>query len=149
MPRKHLKGFSIEYANIKVKVSMKPTNQAIDRAQYALDGAIMHSMIPYMPMQNGTLIQRTVAENASLQGTGQIYAAVGPHGRFLYEGKVMVDPVTGSTWARKDSKKVVTDREINFSRQAHPKAQKEWFLEAKRKKLKDWVDIAQRKVEGK
>lgn len=147
MPRKHLKGFSIEYANIKIKVNMKPTDKAIDRAQEKLDAAITHSMLPYMPLQNGTLIQRTVTENASLQGTGQIYAAVGPYGRFLYEGKVMVDPLTGSTWARQDAEKVVTDREIDFSKMAHPDAQKEWFLAAKRKDLKSWIDIAQKAIE--
>ena len=49
-------------------------------------------------------------------------------GRFLYEGKVMVDPVTGSPWARKGAKKVVTERPLTYS---NPKATPHWFDTAK------------------
>lgn len=149
MGRKEFKGFSIEKANVKIKLNMKPTELAINRAQYALDGAIMTSMVRFMPMVNGTFIQLTRAKSASVQGSGQVYAGVGPYGRFLYEGKVMVDPVTNSPWARKDAKKVVTDRELTFSKLTNPDAQKEWFLPAKRADLKKWIDEAQNAVKGK
>lgn len=146
MARKHLKGFSIEKGNIKIKVDMKAAEEALARAQFELDGAIMNSMIPLMPMQNGTFIQLTRARSASVQGTGRVYAGIGPQGRMLYEGKVMVDPVTKSPWARPGAKKVVTNKEINFNKLANPNAQKEWFLAAKKKDLKKWVDIAQNAV---
>lgn len=81
-----------------------------------------------------------------MQGTGRVYAGIGPQGRMLYEGKVMVDPVTKSPWARPGAKKVVTNKEINFNKLANPNAQKEWFLAAKKKDLKKWVDIAQNAV---
>lgn len=144
--RKHFKGFSVEKADIRIKLDMHPTEMAVYRAQYALDGAIMDSMVPFMPMQDGTFIQVTRTRSASVQGTGQVYAGTGPQGRYLHEGKVMVDPVTGSPWARPAAKKVVTDREINFSKLAHPDARKEWFRSAKDKDLKEWIDIAQKAV---
>ena len=57
-------------------------------------------------------------------------------GRFLYEGKVMVDPVTGSPWAREGAKKVVTERSLTYS---NPKATPHWFDTAKDAHGKTWV----------
>ena len=49
MARKHFKDFSVEKMNVKIKLDMSGLDEAIQRAQYALDGAIMQSMIPFMP----------------------------------------------------------------------------------------------------
>lgn len=148
MARKHFKDFSVEKMNVKIKLDMSGLDEAIQRAQYALDGAIMHSMIPFMPKVSGNFIERTVAKSASVQGTGIVYAGVGPEGRFLYEGKVMVDPVTGSTCARPGAKKIVTERELNYNKLANPDVQKEWFLAAKRKDMKEWEDAMNRAIKG-
>lgn len=148
MARKHFKDFSVEKMNVKIKLDMSGLDEAIQRAQYALDGAIMHSMIPFMPKVNENFIERTVAKSASVQGTGIVYAGVGPEGRFLYEGKVMVDPVTGSTYARPGAKKIVTERELNYNKLANPDVQKEWFLAAKRKDMKEWEDAMNRAIKG-
>lgn len=146
MARKHFKDFSVEKMNVKIKLDMSGLDEAIQRAQYALDGAIMHSMIPFMPKVSGNFIERTVAKSASVQGTGIVYAGVGPEGRFLYEGKVMVDPVTGSTCARPGAKKIVTERELNYNKLANPDVQKEWFIPAKKKDLKSWIAQAQNAI---
>lgn len=148
MARKHFKDFSVEKMNVKIKLYMSGLDEAIQRAQYALDGAIMHSMIPFMPKVSGNFIERTVAKSASVQGTGIVYAGVGPEGRFLYEGKVMVDPVTGSTYARPGAKKIVTERELNYNKLENPDVQKEWFLAAKRKDMKEWEDAMNRAIKG-
>ena len=148
MARKHFKDFSVEKMNVKIKLDMSGLDEAIQRAQYALDGAIMQSMIPFMPKVNGNFIQRTVAKSAAVHGTGIVYAGVGPEGRFLYEGKVMVDPVTGSTYARPGAKKIVTERELNYNKLANPDVQKEWFLTAKRKDMKEWEDAMNRAIKG-
>ena len=148
MARKHFKDFSVEKMNVKIKLDMSGLDEAIQRAQYALDGAIMQSMIPFMPKVNGNFIQRTVAKSAAVQGTGIVYAGVGHEGRFLYEGKVMVDPETGSTYARQGAKKIVTERELNYNKLANPDVQKEWFLTAKRKDMKEWEDAMNRAIKG-
>lgn len=141
----HLKGFSIVSANMRVNVNPKRVNENLYRAQFALDTQIMNDMIPYMPMNTGTLIQVTRAKSAATAGTGMVCAAAAPYGRFQYYGKVMVDPQTNSPWARKGAKKIVTDRPLDYS---NPKAQPEWFQVAKDKNLNKWVQKVKNKVGG-
>ena len=70
---------------------------------------------PFVPMLTGSLSQRT-----RVDGSTVIYP--GPYARFLYYGKVMVDPNTGSTFAPKGGTKVVTDRNLVFNQTVHPQA---------------------------
>lgn len=141
----HLKGFSLVSANMRVNVNLHRLNENLYRAQFALDTQIMNDMVPYMPMNTGTLIQVTRAKSAATAGTGIVCAAAAPYGRFQYYGKVMVDPQTNSPWARKGAKKVVTDRSLDYS---NPKAQPEWFQVTKDKNLKRWVQKVKNKVGG-
>lgn len=127
--------FEIDFANAE--------NHA-NRAQYLLDSQIMEDMVPFMPMRDGLFIATTRAMSQAIAGTGQVVAAAPPFGRFLYEGKVMVDPLTGSPWARKGAKKVVTDRPLKYSKGSHPQAQAHWFDAAKRKNMGDWKKLVDR-----
>lgn len=155
MTQKHFKGFSIQEMGVKIKLDMDGAEKAMRRAQYALDGAIMQSMIPYMPKVTGSFIQRTVAKSAAVQGTGIVYAGVGPEGRYLYKGKVMVDAKTGKgpmnipgvgPRYKKGTKLKATERELDFNKLANPDVQKEWFLPAKKKDLKSWIAQAQNAI---
>lgn len=141
---KHFKGFSVVQNGIEIKLNLDRFERQFRDAQYELDGDVMNSMIPFMPMQTGLFVDVTKAQSAALQGTGKVYAAFGPQGRFLYEGKVMVDPETGSPWARKGAKKVVTDRPLKYDRSKHPRAQAHWFDAAKEQDGKKWIN----KVKG-
>ena len=85
----------------------------------------------------------------SMQGSGQVIAGAPPYGRFLYEGKVMVDPVTGSPWARAGAKKVVTDRDLVFDKTAHPRATDHWFDAAKTENVKSWAKGVKKRAGGK
>lgn len=118
------------------------------RAQFALDSQVMIDMQPYMPMVTGTFINVTKAMSASLAGSGIVVAAAPPMGRFLYEGKVMVDPETNSPWARKGAKKVVTERDLQYNKNAHPKATDHWFEKAKEEHLDEWVELTKRIAGG-
>lgn len=142
---KHFKGFSIQKGDIKVKVSFDRFSKQYEKAQYKLDSAVMNSMVPFMPMQTGTFINLTRAASAALAGTGRVVAAANPQGRFLYGGKVMVDPLTGSPWARKGAKKVETERDLKFG---NPKATPRWFDTAKEKDCKDWVEMVKSTAGG-
>lgn len=144
--KRHLEGFTIVTENMKVNVNMNRLNRNLDKAQFWLDSQIMTDMVPLMPQNTGTFIGVTRAQSAALAGSGIIVAGAGPSGRFLYEGKVMVDPETGSPWARKGAKKVVTDRPLTYS---NPNARSEWFEVAKKKNKREWVNGVQKKVEGK
>lgn len=157
---KHFKGFSVVKGNIRIEVKFDRFGKQFDDAQFALDSAVMTSMVPFMPMNEGTFINVTKEASAALAGTGTVVAAAPPQGRFLYEGKTMVDELTGSPWARKGAKKVLIrqytgDRELskslnenlNFNKAAHPNAQAHWFETAKKKDCKAWVKTV-KKIAG-
>lgn len=145
---KHFKGFSVVDGDIRVKLDLHRFEEQFRRAQYQLDGSVMNSMVPFMPMITGSFINTTRAASAAIQGSGGVYAAYGPQGRFLYEGKTMVSPSTGSTYAKKGEKKVLVSQYggktrakelLTYTKQVHPKAQSHWFDAAKKKDGKKWV----------
>lgn len=121
---------------IDLKLDTGRVEKNIKQAQYWLDTQIMTDMVPYMPHVTGTFINDTAAWSASLAGSGEVIAGVPPMGRFLYEGKVMIDPVTYSPWARKGAKKIVTDRDLTFE---NPNAVAHWFDVAKEAHGEEWV----------
>lgn len=141
----HFPGFSIVSGDIKADVSLSRFEKQFQEAQFWLDGQVMNDMVPYMPHRDGIFVNLTRMRSAALQGTGKVVAGAPPQGRFLYEGKVMVDPVTGSPWARKGAKKVVTERPLTYS---NPKATPKWFDTAKEKHGKSWVKGVKRIAGG-
>lgn len=122
--------------NLEMRINLSRFEKQYEDAQKKLDSMVMTDMKPYMPHQTGTFINITSAQSASLAGSGTVVAAAAPMGRFLYEGKVMVDPLTGSPWARAGAKKVVTDRDLKYS---NPKATPHWFDTAKKNHGESWV----------
>ena len=116
----------------------------ISRAQYELDSMVMTNMVPYMPMESGQFINVTKAMSAAYAGTGRVVAAAPPFGRFLYEGKTMVDEKTGSPWARKGGRKVLVSQ-YSGKTNARPNLTyangrtSHWFEKAKEVHGKEWI----------
>lgn len=144
----HFKGFFVVDGDVKVKIDMSRFEEQYRKAQYQLDGAVMNSMVPFMPMETGTFVNVTRAASAAVQGSGRVFAAYGPQGRFLYEGKGMVDEKTGSSWARKGAKKVLVSQysgktrakeALTYTKTKHPAAQAHWFDAAKEKDGETWI----------
>ena len=131
---KHGKG-----ADIEVDVDLSRFEKQYGKAQYALDSMVMTSMQPYMPHQTGTFINVTKAMSAAIAGSGTVYAAAPPFGRFLYEGKVMVDPETNSPWARPGAKKIVTNKDLDYDKSHNPKVTDHWFETAKARHGESWI----------
>lgn len=129
---------------VEINANFAEISKKANRAQYLLDSQIMDDMVPFMPMRDGVFIATTRAMSQAIAGSGEVVAAAPPFGRFLYEGNVMVDPLTRSPWARKGAKKVVTDRPLKYSKTAHPQAQAHWFDVAKRKNMKSWANLVDR-----
>ena len=132
----HYPNFSIVEGDVKVNIDFGKVSDRINQAQYWLDNQIMTDMVPMMPHQTGTFVNLTRARSASVTGTGMVYAAAGPYGRFQYMGKVMVDPTTNSPWARKDAKKILIDKNLTYS---NPQAVPRWFDEAKKLHGQEWI----------
>ena len=126
-------------STIELDVDLSRFDKQYGQAQYALDSYVMLSMEKYMPKRTGTFINVTKAMSAAIAGSGTVVAAAPPFGRFLYEGNVMVDKVTGSPWARKGAKKVVIDKKLDYDNSANPDVTDHWFETAKRNHLDAWL----------
>ena len=140
----HFKGFSIVNGDIRINVDMDRLSDQFNEAQLKLDSMVMTSMIRFMPFQDGTFINETKAQSASMAGTGLVCAGVPPQGRFLYEGKVMVGERTRSAWAKLGEKKVVTNKNLTYSngRQSH------WFEAAEKADKEMWVRVTKKNAGG-
>lgn len=107
--------------------------RACGRAESVLAQQVMKDTLPFVP-----------ALRTRVVGNEVIYP--GPYARFLYYGKVMVDPATGSTYAPKGGHKVVTDRNLVFNTTMHPQAQAHWFDASKAQNMEKWVRVADKAV---
>lgn len=135
-------------STIELDVDLSRFEKQYGKAQYVLDNAVMTSMEPYMPKRTGVFVNVTKAMSAAIAGSGTVIAAAPPFGRFLYEGKVMVDPVTNSPWARPGAKKIVTDKDLEYDKSKHPKATDHWFDTAKSNHGESWVRAVKKEAGG-
>lgn len=113
---------------------------AAKRAEHAVAVQAAKDTEPYVPMLTGSLKNRTQVKDNLI-----IYP--GPYARYLYYGKLMVDPETGSAWAKKGASKVVTDKNLVFTQTVHPDAQSHWFEASKAENLEAWKRVAAKAVE--
>lgn len=139
---------------IEMDVDLSRFDKQYGQAQWLLDNQVMTDMIPFMPKQTGTFIAVTRGMSAAIAGNGKVYAAAPPFGRFLYEGKTMVDITTGSPWARKGAKKVLVSQysgktnareNLTYGRKG---ATDHWFETAKKAYGKQWMEKAKRIAGG-
>lgn len=114
--------------------------ESCTRAESIVGQQVIKDTEPFVPALTGSLTIRT-----RLDGNKIIYP--GPYAQFLYYGKVMVDPQTGSTFAPKGGTKVLTNRDLVFSKAMHPQAQSHWFEASKAQNLDKWIRIAEKAVE--
>nr|DAD77887.1 MAG TPA: Minor capsid protein [Siphoviridae sp. ctHDv29]DAG04233.1 MAG TPA: Minor capsid protein [Siphoviridae sp. ctKsH2] len=115
--------------------------QACTKAEHIVAVQARKDTSPYVPFLTGSLDQRTMVD-----GNAIIYP--GPYARFLYYGKVMVDPETGSTYAKKGMTKVLTDKNLEFNKAGHNQAQSYWFEASKAENLEKWIRIADKAVKN-
>lgn len=115
--------------------------RACTKAEHIVAVQMEKDTSPYVPFLTGSLDQRT-----QVVGNAIIYP--GPYARFLYYGKVMVDPETGSTYAKKGMTKVLTDKNLEFNKAGHNQAQSYWFEASKAENLEKWIRIADKAVKN-
>lgn len=142
---------------IEMDVDLSRFNKQYGQAQYLLDSMVMADMVPYMPKQTGTFIQVTRGLSAAIAGSGYVYAAAPPMGRYLYEGKTMVDELTGSPWARKGARKVLVSQykgktnakeKLDISRSNNPDATAHWFDASKQACGQKWIKKTKKTAGG-
>lgn len=150
------RGYSVD-----MRIDLSRTDTRLSDTQIEVDTAVMFSMKRFMPFGDGagsgTFIEKTSEMSASIAGSGQVYAAAPPDGRFLYEGNGMVDEETGSPYARKGARKVLVSKysgmtnakeKLEYNKSHNPNVQPHWFDAAKRADGKTWNNIAKRTAGG-
>lgn len=96
----------------------------LDTAQKYIDSECIEKMVPYTPMLNGVLFKSPVL--GTKIGTGEINQ-IAPYARCQYYGKLMVSSVTGSSYARKGEKKILTSTPLKYNTFRNALAGKMWF----------------------
>lgn len=130
-----IQSFEYNGRHIRFQFNADRLNKNFKRAQYWLDTQIFLDCMPKMPFVSGVFRNTTQAHAMSMAGSGLVEVGTSPMGQFLYYGKVMVDPVTGSPWARKGAKKVVTNRDLTFQ-----SGEAFWFEKAKKEHVDEWIN---------
>lgn len=117
--------------------------ESATKAEHILAQQIAKDTSPFVPASGSPsgLDTRTRVD-------GSLVIYQGPYARFLYNGKVMVDPNTGSTFAPKGGSKVVTDRNLVFNQTVHPQAQDHWFEASKAQNMEKWERVAEKAVQN-
>ena len=114
-------------------------SSASDKAAHIVAMQVRKDTSPYVPALTGSPDKRTRVDGGEI-----IYP--GPYARYLYFGKLMVDPATGSSYAQKGSTKVLTDKNLVFNKAMHGQAQSHWFEASKAENLEKWVRVADKAV---
>ena len=109
------------------------------KAEHTVALQVRKDTSPYVPMLTGSLDKRT-----RVDGSEVIYP--GPYARYLYYGKLLVDPSTGSSYAPKGTTKVLTDKNLVFNTALHSQAQSYWFEASKAENLEKWLRVAEKAV---
>ena len=112
---------------------------ASEKAEHTVAIQVQKDTSPYVPFLTGSLDQRT-----RVDGSEVIYP--GPYARYLYHGKVMVDPETGNAYAPKGGTKVVTAKNLVFNKAMHSQAQAYWFEASKAENMDKWLRVADKAV---
>lgn len=119
------------------------------RAEHILAVQILKDTAPFVPVRAGLLRQRTHIEGYTESdygpGGGNMIVYPGPYARYLYYGKLYVDPLTGSSYARKGVTKVpaVPEKDLIFHRTG---TCSHWFEASKAQNLEKWVRVAEKAV---
>jgi len=129
-------------AFISFDVKIKGLDQTTDKVRAAskvteneLAVQIKTDTAKFVPALTLSLDRRTRVE-----GNKIIYP--GPNSQYLYYGKLMVDPDTGSSWAKKGAVKVLTDKDLIFNKSVHSLAQSHWFESSKALNKDNWIKLS-------
>ena len=128
----HFPYISYVSGDLKLEIRFDRFSRQFTEAQQWLGATVLEDSKPYMPHRTGSMQQRSSVANG-----GEKVIFPGPYGRFLYGGKVMIDPDTGSPFARPGVKKVLTDTPLTYS---NPQATDHWFETAKAKNQGYWIE---------
>lgn len=109
------------------------------RAEHAVAMQVKKDTEPFVPARNKMLAKRT-----RVVGNMVVYPA--PYARYLYYGKLWLDPLTGSSWVKHGEHKAPTNIDLKFNQAVHKQAQSHWFEASKAQNMEKWVRAAEKEV---
>lgn len=112
---------------------------ASNEARHAMAVQAAKDTEPFVPARAKSLANRT-----QVRGDTIIYP--GPYAHYLYVGKLFIDPNTGSSFAPYGATKVITGKDLQYSKKVHSRARDHWFEASKAQNVKKWVRVAGRVV---
>lgn len=119
--------------NVKVNIDPQLIEKRTPKADHVLALQVAKDTEPFAPALTKKLVNDTKVVKNTI-----VYP---PPSRYLYNGKLMVDPATGSPWASKGATKVLTDRNLVFNKSVHGQAQDHWFEASKALNLDKWLRV--------
>lgn len=136
----HFPFISYVRGNLRVEIRLDRFEKQFTEAQQWLGDTALQDSKRYMTKRAGNMAQRSYTKRG-----GRRIVFPGPYSRMQWGGFVMVDPETGSPWARKGAKKVVTKRRLKYGKK---EATAEWFKTAKKRHGNYWISEVKRRAGG-
>ena len=112
---------------------------ASERAVAVVAQTVLDDINEYVPDDQDGLIDSS-AIHSDIEHGELVWAT--PYVRYLYHGVLMVDPLTGSPWAREGQTKVLASPKVQlkFDKQKNPKAGSHWCERAYADKHDEWQE---------
>lgn len=126
--------------SIKIDIDLTKFKDKLETAQSDLVNQIIADTQDYVPFLQGTLSE---SAKPNEDNTKIIYNT--PYARFQYMGKLMLDS-RGSSWAKKNTKKHVVNKDLTYSREHHSQAGAKWYERSKENNLNNWIEVVKRAV---
>lgn len=112
---------------------------AADKAVEITAQTVLDDCNEYVPEDQGALVDSSNIHSDILHGK-LVWST--PYARYLYHGVLMVDPKTGSAWAREGQTKVRLSPEVQlkFDKLEKPNAGSHWCERAQADHGKEWQE---------
>lgn len=114
------------------------------KVQKYIDSFVLHHSKPYEP---GRRAIHNSGVNSTTIGEGRIIWN-DVRANYLYEGWLMVDQLTQSAWARRDTQKMMDPKGRHLHYNGEPQKKDHWFDRMLESEMDDLVEGAQHIVDG-
>ena len=130
---------------IDTKSILGKVDKSLKICRKRLKSEIVKDSAKYTPMRTGVLKQ-SVIPSSTIDDKYLIWNT--PYARYLYHGQLMVDPKTGSPYARFGVKKVLKRPgvKLKYYKGANAAANSFWVRRAKEANITKWIDIYKKGV---
>lgn len=113
------------------------------KVQKYVDNFVLQKCDPYIPFNAGVLIASGIISSS---GGKVIWNS--PKAQYLYEGKLMVSPTTGSSWAKKGEQKILASPEKDLTYRGAPIRGAKWFDRMIVDKKSELIDGCKKMING-